>query len=269
MSELHHISRLLETIHEARTSNSDRRDATFELDSIKRRPEALSLGLSLAQDRHRPAIIRHGGLSILEHGIRYNWNSYNDDQCTQIRTWVLELAHEVDGAEKPFIRNKVAQLIEEIAEHSWGLEWQDFDDKLLQLWDQSLVHKQIVLSTLETLSDKVFGKDEAAAGPRGAELGKLCVEAFTPSVPATNGTTSAMGSERDEEGWLVRLLVFLEQSLQSTQDSVELRISFSMTMFVLRSSMSWVLLRSLASTNCVALMCHCISLHDAQVNTVS
>lgn len=267
MSDLASISRLLHVIYDARSSNDDRKTATLELEHIREQPEALVVGLTLAQDRHRPPAARYYGLSVLEHGIRYRWDTCTEDQTTQIRQWLLELAHDVDGEEPLFVRNKIAQLLYEVTERSWGSSFHDFDQQLLDLWHRGLPHKQIVVATLEILSDKVFGKDDTASGLRGAELGKLCVDLFMPLLPVTNGHSSH--DQRSAEGWLIRLLQFYTQSLHSDEDSPMFRETFLMTMSLLRSTMSWLLLKALMATDCIPVLCHCLSLDDAQINTVS
>lgn len=267
MSDLSSISHLLNIIYDAHSSNHDRKTATLELERAKEQPEALTVGLTLAQDRHRPPQARYYGLSILEHGIRYRWDSYPEEHTSQIRQWLLDLAHDANGDEPLFVRNKIAQLIYEVTERSWGLSFHDFDQQMLDLWHRSLPHKQIVISTLEILSDKVFGQDDTASGLRGAELGKLCVDLFTPLSPVSNGTSQH--DHRAFEGWLKRLLQFSTQSLQSNEDSPVIRETFLMNLYLLRSTMSWISLRALAATDCVLMLCHCLSLDDAQVNTVS
>lgn len=268
MTDLNHIARFLEIVYDGRSSNHDRRAATIQLETTKEDPDALGIGLLLAQDNHRPATARYYGLLCLEHAIKYRWESFSDEHCTQIQGWVLELAHAVDGQEPCFVRSKIGQLIEEIAERSWGILWLNFDAQLCDLWERGFEHKQIVLCVLETLSDRVFGKDEVASGLRGAELGRLCVDAFTPPTGTANGA-SDLRQDAPRTGWLLRLLAFLQQSLQLSDGNPTLRDSFLMTMSVLRSMMAWVVLKALAETSCIAILCHCIRLDDPQVNTVS
>lgn len=267
MSDLVSISFLLDVVYNAQTSNNDRQTASLELEQIKDQPEALVTGLSLAQDRHRSPAARHYGLSILEHGIRYRWDAYTETQTIQIRQWLLQLAHDVDGKEPLFVRNKIAQLLYEVAERSWGLSFHDFDEQMLLLWDRGSPHKQIVITTLEILSDKVFGKEDTASGLRGAELGKLCVDLFTSAIPVTNSQSIQL--EGKSGVWLIRLLQFIAESLQSNAGTVIVRDTFLMTLSLLRSSMSWLLLKALIVTDCIPVLCHCLSLDDAQINTVS
>lgn len=267
MAGLSRILKALDAVYEPRTSNEDRKSATVELDTFKDHNDALSGGLALAQDPHRPVNARYFGFSILEHKIKYSWENYTDEEASQIKNWLVDLAHSLDGAEPPFVRKKAAQLLEETAERSWGITWHTLDQDLSNLWETDLAHRQIVLSMLETLSEKVFGKEEAAAGLRGAELGKLCVDLFTLSVHSNQSHTN--GDHGPSVSWFDRLLAFVVQVLQSNDSSQILRESFLMAMSVLRSIMSWVSLKVLAASNCLSVFSDCLKLEDPEINQVS
>lgn len=273
MSSSAPILRSLEIIHDARSSNEDRKQATIFLDNAKEEPDAPSTGLALAQDKLRPPVVRHFGLSLLEHCIQYKWETYTDDQTAQIRIWILELAHDVSPEVPSFIRNKIAQLLEETAEKSWGLTWLDFDEQLCNLWQVSVVHKELVLHTLHTLSERVFGKSESTSGTRGAELGRYCVEIFSPLPALNNNALEVGGGHRlryDSDSWLGRTVSLLEQFLMSDQQTQALlRACCSMSFSVLRSAVLWIPLRAVATTNAIAVVCNFISTAQLEEQMVS
>lgn len=267
MADLSAILKALEVVYDRRASNEDRKSATVELDRIKDHDDALAAGLILAQDPHRCVNARYFGFSVLEHKIKYSWDDYNDEQTSQIKNWLIELAHSLDGSEPQFVRKKIAHLLEETAERSWGITWHALDQDILNLWERSLHHRQVVLSMLETLSEKVFGKEEAATGLRGAELGKLCVDLFASSVHGAgvrvNGDTGPLVS------WANRLLLFIAQVLQGNDGSPLLRECFLMAMAVLRSIMSWISLKTLAASDCLSVFSSCLKVEDPEYNQVS
>src|SRR5437762_12489141 len=106
------------------------------------------------------------------------------------------------------MRNKISQLWVDIAKKSWAADWIDMDEILFQLWNGSLVHKQLVLSILESLSDDIFNRDDTTVALREGQLSRSCVAIFTPaSVLSEYFPTRKRDVEvrYGEDGWLVRI----------------------------------------------------------------
>src|SRR5204862_2530981 len=141
--------------------------------------EAPYHGFTLASDKRQQPVVRHYALSLLEYAIDRKWHSYTPDQSLLLRQWVLQLAQGIDAQDPLYLRNKISQLWVEIAKRSWVADWIDMDELLFQLWNGSLVHKQLVLSILESLAEDIFNGDDATVALREGQLSKACVAIFT------------------------------------------------------------------------------------------
>lgn len=109
------IIEALQIIHNPRSPNSLRQDASKFLEEIKNNEEAPSNGFSLASNGKQPAIVRHYGLSLLENAIRHRWAQYTAEQGAALRGWVVNLALEVTEQDPLYLRNKIAEIWVEIA----------------------------------------------------------------------------------------------------------------------------------------------------------
>src|SRR2546421_12141357 len=125
------ILQALELIHSPQSGNDIRREASEFLNRQKDVDGAYRHGYYLAADHGRMPIIRHFGMSLIEHTIRLKWHDLPDDQAAQVRSWTLGLAQNITEADPLYIRNKVAQLWVELAKKSWAVDWLDMDQALL------------------------------------------------------------------------------------------------------------------------------------------
>jgi exportin-5 len=92
------ILHALEVIHSPASNNDIRREATEFLNTQKDADGAYRPGYYLAADHGRASIVRHFGLSLIEHSIRLKWHDLADDQTAQVRRWTLELAQNITDA---------------------------------------------------------------------------------------------------------------------------------------------------------------------------
>src|SRR2546423_11438946 len=93
------ILHALELIHSPTSDNDIRREASEFLNKQKDADGAYRPGFFLAADHGRDPIVRHFGLSLIEHTIRLKWHDLADNQTTQVRGWTLELADNVAEAD--------------------------------------------------------------------------------------------------------------------------------------------------------------------------
>ena len=265
------IPHALEVIHNPRSSNSLRQEASLYLEDIKSDNEAPYHGFALASEKSQPAIVRHYGLSLLEYAIRHRWTDYTLEQSAVLRGWILELAQSVADDEPLYLRNKIGQLWVEIAKRSWVLDWMDMDQLLVQLWEGVAAQKELVLVVLETLSEDIFSHEDTVAGLRGTELNKACVEIFTPArVPTKHfpSRETSMNVRYGEEGWLSRMGDLLEWYTSKGHDSEKLQACVVAALSTLRSVMAWAIPRALAVTNCVQRICACLASSNLAVQLV-
>ncbi|KAI1264540.1 ARM repeat-containing protein [Xylariaceae sp. FL1019] len=243
------------------SSNEERKDAQIFLEQLKDSPDAPSNGFQLASDREQSPIVRHYALSLLEHAIKHKWAQYSAHETANLRQCVLDLSQGVAKTDPPYLRNKIALLWVEIAKRSWGAEWMDMDSLLVQLWQvpDSAVHKELVLTILETLSDEIFNGDDAVVELREKVLSKASVEIFTPSVVLLDDfPRREAGPEvrSGDEGWLARIVGLLHQcSSGDVQNNDEVRSCIVRGLAVITALMPWVIPKAVTVTQAVPVIC--------------
>lgn len=251
------IREALEVVHSPYSNNDARREAQDFLEQVKSFAEAPFQGYSLASDKSQPPVVRHYALSLLEHAIRYQWNSYTEEQLVALRNWVLELSQALAQSDPGYIRNKTAQLWVEVAKRSWGADWLDMDTMLVQLWQvpDSAVHKELVLFVLETLSDEVFAGDDSVVAMREGVLSKACVEIFTPTAVLVESFPNRQPGpdvRAGPEGWLSRLNQFLDSCLNAApENNEEVKACAIKGFSLLLSLMPWAIPKAISAADTI------------------
>ncbi|PQE14421.1 nuclear import and export protein [Rutstroemia sp. NJR-2017a BBW] len=267
---LSQIHEALELVHSPYSSNESRKQASIFLENIKADDEAPTHGFTLASDKAQQPIVRHYALSLLEHAIRHKWAEYSPVQASALRGWVLQLSQNVAQDDPLYLRNKTAQLWVEVAKRSWGGEWKNMDELLVNLWELPgpVVHKEFVLFVLETLSDEVFNGEDAITVLREGVLSKACVEIFTPAAVLSEvfpnrqpGTAVRYG----DQGWLVRLGELLGQCLNLGVSDAQYQSCAVKILAVYKSVVPWAVPKAISSAQCVESMCKCLATSSTPV----
>lgn len=256
------IRRALEVIHDARSSNSLRQDASDYLEKIKLDEEAPYHGYKLGADKSQAAIVRHYGLSLLENAVRHRWADYTADQSTLVREWELSLAQSVSDSDPFFIRTKIALIWVEIAKRSWALDWMDMDERLVRLWEGPWASKELVLTILEALSEDVFGHEDAIAGLRGTDLNKACLDIFTPMAVLREHLPSrdtSINIRYGEEGWLSRVADLLDQCVTKSGSNEAEKACAVKILLTLRSVIGWIVPKSISASRLITRLCQCLA----------
>lgn len=265
------INSALELIYNPHTSNQTRQEAQKYLEIVKDTTQGPSVGFALASNPANPPVVRHFGLSVLEHAIKHKWAYFSPDQASWIRNWVLELAQSVSRNDAPFLRNKVVLLWTELAKRCWGSEWMDMDEQLMQLWQRpgDNVHKELVLYVLETLSEEVFSGDDAVVALRESVLSKACVDIFTPSAVLNECfpnrvTTPAVRA--GDDGWLPRISELLQSCLGAgVQNNDEARTCAVRALAVFTSMLPWAIPKAIVASQCVLCLCESLAAPNVAV----
>jgi exportin-5 len=271
-SDLSQVLEALQAIYAPTSSNETRRQATEYLEQAKRHPDAPSHGHTLALDRSQPAQLRYYGLAMLEYSIKYSWEDFTVEQGAALRGCAIELAQNVSESDPVYIRNKIAQLWTEIAKRSWGAEWMDMDEQLVALWTTSLHHQAVVLYVLETLSEEVFNREDATAGLRGSDLGRACVEIFTPVVVIQEQLPTrekSLDVRCGDEGWLRRLCDNLSWCMtQDYQNQEGFKTSAVRTLHALKAAMPWIMPKAIAATQVIEAVCKALAVPVVEMQIV-
>jgi exportin-5 len=261
------IVRALELIHNPSSTNELRREALQFVESQKESSSAARNGFMLASRRENDALVRYFGLTLLDHVLR-NTSFTATDEITNLRDIVLKLAESIRPEDPTYIRNKIPQLWAEVAKRSWGLDWLDMDQRLVQFWNASLVHKELVLLVLETLSDDIFYREDTVSSLRGTDLNRALVEICTPLAVFEQAYP-----ERDNhveircgnEGWLTRICEFLQQCIGSVQHSKEAKDAALKALANLKSVLVWSIPKAIHLSGCVPSIAGAFTSTDEQV----
>ena len=248
------ILQALELIHDPRSKNDIRQEASNYLDGIKRQDDAPLVGYTLAASKVQAPVVKHYGLSLIEAAIRHAWVDYGDEQRLAVREWVIKLAESVSTDDPLFVRNKIAQLWVEVAKRSWVLDWMNMDEQLVALWGGTLAKKVLVLEVLETLSENSFGKEDTVTALRGGDLSKACVDIFTPAQVMAERfphRDSNPDIRSGVDGWLWRLGSALGWCNEQPTKTDDISICAVKILSTLKSVVPWAILSALKETRTV------------------
>lgn len=257
---LSQITSALDIIYGRYSTNQSRHEAQSFLESLKSLDEAPQHGFTLASDKSQPPQLRHYGLSLLEHAVKHKWTQYSSEQAQYLRDWILQLTQNVSKDDPPYVRSKIAQLWVELAGRCWGDSWLDMDELLVRMWQvpESVVHKEVVLHILETLSVEIFEGDSPIFSIRERELGQAAVEIFTPAkvqldLKHSRGREAALRC--GDEGWLMRIGQLLDECLNGDLNNEDIRACAIRCLKVYATVMVWVNPQAVSATQCVGHMC--------------
>ncbi|ERT02767.1 hypothetical protein HMPREF1624_01069 [Sporothrix schenckii ATCC 58251] len=261
------ITSALELIYNPQSTNQARQEAQKHLEVVKDAVQAPSVGFTLAANPSNSSVVRHFGLSMLEHSIKHKWALFSADQAAWIRRWVLQLAENVSRTDASYLRNKIGLLWVEVAKRSWAGEWMDMDTQMLSLWQAKQggdnVHRELVLYILETLSDEVFNGDDAVVALREGVLSKSCVDIFTPAAILNDcfpNRATTPNVRAGEEGWLLRVTELLSvcnsADVQSNDDARSCAVR---ALAVLTSLLPWAIPKAVIACQCVPTLCESLA----------
>ncbi|KAF3903419.1 Exportin-5 [Orbilia brochopaga] len=262
----------LQLIHDPHSSNPHRKHAGDFLEHAKADAKAPLHGYTLASDASQIPAVRHFGLGLLAHAIRYNWLDYGKDESTTIRQWVVLLAKHSSPDDPAYLRNKVAQLWVDVAKRSWAVEWINMDFALMELWDADLPHRELAMYILESLVDEIFNREDSQSDPRTTLLHKACVDIFTPyRVLAENypQRENKVDIRCGEDGWLGRLVVQLQECLNAGISDPKAEAFAVQALSTLRACMSWSIPKAIVHTGAVDCLGRAMMCGNAQLRVIS
>lgn len=259
------IANALESVHSASTSSDERRKAQELLESLKQREDSAWIGWSLAAP-DKTGILRHFGLGLLQNAIQYQLTSFTEEKRLTLRTWVVQLAMQVQDSDPYYVREKLAYLWVSIAKRVWGLDtrtdtrsddvapadgWIDMDASLLNLWNLSSAGRELSLSILRTLFEDLYLLDDPVAAKRSGILSAQCIEIVTPVADLQAiydaRSPSLQRIRVDDEGWLPKWVKMVKDCFE-VQDSESSRYLIK-TLETLKSCLYWVCARSIRTTD--------------------
>ncbi|KAH8693974.1 putative nuclear import and export protein Msn5 [Talaromyces proteolyticus] len=263
------IIHALELSHSPASSNNLRREALQFLESKKEDDYAARNGFLLASNVGNSPLVRHFGLSLLDHVLRHTGFALSTAQIGELKEMVTQLAQGVRQENPSYYRNKISQLWAEVAKRSWGIGWNDMDRDLFTIWNGDALHKEFVLTVLETLSEDIFYREDTASSLRGSDLNRALVETFTPlsvfSEAFPDRDQNRVELRHGDDGWLARTCGLLDACIGSIQTSHEAKDCSLKALAVLRTSLVWSIPKAIINCNAVPTICRALTSQDEQV----
>ncbi len=296
---LSQIVAALEAVHNPRSSSEDRRQAQDFLETIKHHDQSPFWGWQLAV-ADNPHVVKHFGLTLLQHAIQYDFLQYDQQRKMAVRNWIVELVMKVQQSDPHYLKEKLAFLWVAVAKRVWGSislptsknstevdeidendtvpkiveeeGWQSMDQMLLELWNLNSTTREMSLIIFRTLFEDLYMLDDPIAAKRGSILSALSVEVVT-----SNDVLEAVYDTRMEalkncrsgtEGWLDRWSTFLAECLNAnTQESEIFAIKVLQT---LKTCLHWIFPAALRQANLLETLSNALTIFDSvQIQTLA
>uniref|UniRef100_A0A8D2ZI19 Exportin-5 n=1 Tax=Scophthalmus maximus TaxID=52904 RepID=A0A8D2ZI19_SCOMX len=115
-------------------------------------------GLQLA-DRAQPAVVRHFGLQILEHVIKFRWNSMQQQEKVQLKECAMQLLSNGTRPileEESHIKDALSRITVEMIKREWPQHWPDMLKEMEALTGQGEAQTELVMLILLRLAEDVI-----------------------------------------------------------------------------------------------------------------
>ncbi|TKS85625.1 Exportin-5 [Collichthys lucidus] len=115
-------------------------------------------GLQLA-DKAQPAVVRHFGLQILEHVIKFRWNNMQQEEKVQLKECAMQLlstgTHSI-LEEESHIKDVLSRITVEMIKREWPQNWPDMLKEMEALTSQGEAQTELVMLILLRLAEDVI-----------------------------------------------------------------------------------------------------------------
>ncbi|XP_068424542.1 exportin-5 isoform X2 [Clinocottus analis] len=115
-------------------------------------------GLRLA-DKAQPAVVRHFGLQILEHVIKFRWNNMQQQEKVQLKECAMQLLSTGTHAileEESHIKDVLSRITVEMIKREWPQHWPDMLKEMEDLTSQGAAQTELVMLILLRLAEDVI-----------------------------------------------------------------------------------------------------------------
>ncbi|KAF3708207.1 Exportin-5 [Channa argus] len=115
-------------------------------------------GIQLA-DKSQPAVVRHFGLQILEHVIKFRWNNMQQQEKVQLKECAMQLllkgTHSI-LEEESHIKDALSRIIVEMIKREWPQNWPDMLKEMEALTSEGEAQTELVMLILLRLAEDVI-----------------------------------------------------------------------------------------------------------------
>ncbi|KAM6923339.1 exportin-5 [Lycodopsis pacificus] len=115
-------------------------------------------GLQLA-DKAQPAVVRHFGLQILEHVIKFRWNNMEQQEKVQLKECAMQLLStgtHVILEEESHIKDVLSRITVEMIKREWPQHWPDMLKEMEALTNHGEAQTELVMLILLRLAEDVI-----------------------------------------------------------------------------------------------------------------
>ncbi|XP_013140612.1 PREDICTED: exportin-5 [Papilio polytes] len=163
------LSRAVELTLNAAVSHDARNQAYNACESFKENsPWCAQAGLLLASGSQYSAVVKHFGLQLMEHTVKYRWTQITQAEKIFIKENAMKLLY-MGGWETGHLNDALARVIVEMIKREWPQQWPTLLAELSDACSHGHLHTQIVLhvflrlvedvATLQTLEQHQRRKD--------------------------------------------------------------------------------------------------------------
>ncbi|XP_037541790.1 exportin-5 [Nematolebias whitei] len=115
-------------------------------------------GLQLA-DKTQPAVVRHFGLQILEHVIKFRWNNMQQEEKVQLKDCAMQLLSNGTRPileEESHVKDALSRITVEMIKREWPQNWPDMLKEMEALSSQGEAQTELVMMILLRLAEDVI-----------------------------------------------------------------------------------------------------------------
>uniref|UniRef100_A0A4W3GMT6 Exportin 5 n=1 Tax=Callorhinchus milii TaxID=7868 RepID=A0A4W3GMT6_CALMI len=120
-------------------------------------PQTVQCGLRLAE-KNNTGIVRHFGLQILEHSIKFRWNGMVQREKVQLKNSVMTLlsrgTHNI-MVEEAYIKDALSRIVVEMIKREWPQQWPDMLNEMDKLTAMGETQTELVMLILLRLVEDV------------------------------------------------------------------------------------------------------------------
>lgn len=286
------IINALHVVYDSKSNNSERNEAQSFLESIKNNEESPYWGYQLAlfDNNKDNFIVRHYGLSLLQHSINKKFLLFLSDKQLSVRDWVIDLSNKINEIDPHYIKEKIAFLWVAIAKKIWGCYlvkmisdssnklgdqdfisgWTSMDSDLWNLWNNNLVTRELSLIIVRTLFEDIYLLDDPVAMKRTAILNQLSVLIVTPNDTLNklyDTNENVLICKHSNDGWFLTWSKFLLEILNSGDDSKLHFVPKILSTF--KTCLHWVQPEILRNENILTNLINILTIPDIKFKTLA
>ncbi|XP_064806244.1 exportin-5-like [Oncorhynchus masou masou] len=154
-----HLIKAVNVMMDAESSQIYRLEALKFCEEFKEKcPFCVPCGLQLA-DKAQTAVVRHFGLQILEHVIKFRWNNMPQQEKVQLKNCAMGLLSSGTYPileEESHIKDVLARIIVEMIKREWPQHWPDMLKEMEALTSIGEAQTELVMMILLRLAEDVI-----------------------------------------------------------------------------------------------------------------